>query len=389
MIAAGVAAISVFEGFSRQQTEQLRAGLVFIEGGHIRIANQKSWDQETTRLSEIILPNTKKLIADLASIPQVRKVGGRINFFGLMRTTEQSLTVQGMAIDDNLREGLFESIGSKEDTGAGQYLSGDNNPYRVVLGIGLSKQLQTTVGSLVSIVANTRGGAINVIDAEVSGIFKTNIAEYDNSTFYIPLKAAEVLLNTDQAESVSVTLKDFNATREVYENIAGLLLKKEYAGARVKTMQEFSKIFRDVEGFFSGYNWIVNIMVSILVFLGILNTVGMSIYERAGEMGTLQALGESRHQIVQQFALEGAMLGFFGITFGVIFGIAIGIIVNHSYLFLKLPGTTTPVPLQIFLGPEVYLHPIVLSVIATTLSALIPAFRISRLPIVEALRRKI
>ena len=50
--------------------------------------------------------------------------------------------------------------------------------------------------------------------------------------------------------------------------------------------------------------------------LGVLNTIGMSIMERAGEIGTLRALGDTERAILGQFTLEGFLLGVVGALAG-------------------------------------------------------------------------
>src|SRR5207249_12112519 len=61
-------------------------------------------------------------------------------------------------------------------------------------------------------------------------------------------------------------------------------------------------------------------IIVVIIVLSITNILVMNVFERTGKIGTLLAIGSKRRKILQQFAIEGLLLGLAG---GVL-GLAIG-----------------------------------------------------------------
>ncbi len=132
---------------------------------------------------------------------------------------------------------------------------------------------------------------------------------------------------------------------------------------------------------------IVKVIISIIVILSIVNSMTMSIYERTREIGTIMAIGTLRRNVLRMFLLEGLILGLIGGTFGVITGIAIGSVI--SYVGIPMPpppASTRSFIAQVDIIPSILLFAFSISVASAVLASIYPAFRASRLRIVDALR---
>ena len=125
------------------------------------------------------------------------------------------------------------------------------------------------------------------------------------------------------------------------------------------------------------------------MFLGILNTVSMTVVERTGEIGTLRALGESRKKIVTQFLLESVMLSFIGIVSGILFSLFMIQVVEYSKIMTEMPGASTPFQIKIYFMMSSVIYASFLASATTIIATLIPAMRSSKMDIVEALRKNI
>jgi hypothetical protein len=68
---------------------------------------------------------------------------------------------------------------------------------------------------------------------------------------------------------------------------------------------------------------VLTMLLFVLAFLGISNTILMSVLERTKEIGMMRALGMTDNQLVQVYMLEAGFLGLLGAIFGIILGCAI------------------------------------------------------------------
>jgi putative ABC transport system permease protein len=132
----------------------------------------------------------------------------------------------------------------------------------------------------------------------------------------------------------------------------------------------------------------LTVIVSVIVVLGIANTMTMAVFERTREIGTIMALGARRRRVVGMFVVEGAFLG----VVGGLLGLAVGVVLARAISAYGIqmpppPGSTRGFVAEILLVPEIFARAFVLSVATAIASSLYPAWRASRLDVVEALRQ--
>jgi putative ABC transport system permease protein len=148
-------------------------------------------------------------------------------------------------------------------------------------------------------------------------------------------------------------------------------------------------MYRQVQAFFAVQDTMVEFIFALLIFFGLMNTIGASIFERTGEIGTLRALGDTESDVLKIFLCEiffQALLGlliFVPITFFVIQ------LVNAVSFPITMPLATEPMPLR--LEPQWYhfLRSGFIVLMAALIAGWIPARRGSKISIVEALRKNI
>ena len=130
--------------------------------------------------------------------------------------------------------------------------------------------------------------------------------------------------------------------------------------------------------------------ILVMVLLSVANAVNMSVLERVGEFGTMRALGNRRNDIARLVLTESVILATFGAAIGVVAGVALALIISAV-------GIPMPPPPNANLGYTGHIR-IVASVVgsaiviafAATVVACVPAaVRVSRISIVEALRRNV
>lgn len=136
----------------------------------------------------------------------------------------------------------------------------------------------------------------------------------------------------------------------------------------------------------------LNLFALIALFVagvGITNTLVTSVIERTKEIGILRAVGATRGQIVSLFLLEGAIIGLLGAAFGLAlaWGLTLwadewvkGLIAGQMDGQKMLSTTIFVFPLWLWAGAVLF------AVGVTTLAAVYPARRASRIHPIEALR---
>jgi ABC-type lipoprotein release transport system permease subunit len=147
----------------------------------------------------------------------------------------------------------------------------------------------------------------------------------------------------------------------------------------------------------AGDNWITRIMVIILFilsFLGIANTMLLAILERTKEIGMMRAQGMTDGQLVLTYMLEAGMVGFFGAVCGVIIGCLVNIPmvmhgIDYSEMVQAMGGdlgyrvngvyrSAWNVPVIIATG--------IIAVVLSSVTAFFPTRRALEMPITESLR---
>ena len=116
------------------------------------------------------------------------------------------------------------------------------------------------------------------------------------------------------------------------------------------------------------------------------NTIAMSTFERTREIGTLMAVGTTRMQIWRMFFAEGMLLGLLGGILGLTAGALLALVINNGNVMLPPPpGYTVGYRLQILLQPPVMVTAFLIALVTSTLSSIVPAFKASRMKVVDAL----
>jgi putative ABC transport system permease protein len=114
-----------------------------------------------------------------------------------------------------------------------------------------------------------------------------------------------------------------------------------------------------------------------IAFVGIVNTMLMSVTERYIEFGVLKANGWSNGDVLRLIACESALLGFTGGVAGSFIGWIATLVINARW----------PTRIHLFASPELLLFSLCFSTVLGVLGGLYPALRASRMMPMDAIRR--
>ena len=139
-------------------------------------------------------------------------------------------------------------------------------------------------------------------------------------------------------------------------------------------------------------NYVFLLVIYIAVAFGIANTMIMSVFERVRELGILKAIGTRPGQLFNMVILESVMLAMIGMGLGgAVSGLTVWVWAKRGLDLSIFAEGMEAMGLGTVLYPVLTLENIVFSVagafIIAIVSAFYPAYRASRLLVVQALQR--
>ncbi|HUH08384.1 MAG TPA: FtsX-like permease family protein [Egibacteraceae bacterium] len=122
----------------------------------------------------------------------------------------------------------------------------------------------------------------------------------------------------------------------------------------------------------------VLLALSILIALfGIVNTLGLSIYERIRELGLLRAVGMSRRQVRTMVRWEAVLIAVLGAVLGLLVGVVFAWMLTRALADQGITQFAVP-------GGQLAIA-VILAALAGVLAAIVPARRASRIKMLEAI----
>jgi putative ABC transport system permease protein len=265
--------------------------------------------------------------------------------------------------------------------GRGLSSSSDNE---VVLGQGLAENLGAKVGDTVVLLANTPRGGINAVEAVMTGSFSSITKAYDDVVVRLPLTLAHRLLRVQGSTRWVVLLKDTDETQEAVRSLKANLPPNEFS---VTAWSELADFYNKTAALFSKQVGMLKLIIFLVVVLAISNSMTIAIVERTTEIGTAFALGATSKVVMRRFLVEGCMLGAIGTAIGLIVGIAAARLISRVGIPMPPPpGMGRGFVAEILLTPGLVLEAALIVMVCSLLAAVVPAWRASKLTIVDAIR---
>lgn len=312
-------------------------------------------------------------------------VAPRILFGGMISRGDASTMVIAQSIDPAVeyavtprkRDVISQGHGLEPGDSAG-----------IVLAEGLAGALNATLGDTVTILTNTKSGAMNAADFTVVGLMAPSSPFENKRAAVVQLADAQTLLGMrGQVTEFALRLpsdasnEDTDAART---KLAALLASR--GKFEVHTWRDLMPQINDIIKTQDAVLALVIAVLFFIVLVGIVNTMLMSVFERVREVGTLMAMGMRGHQVVTMFIFEALTLGVIGAAAGAVAGMAIVALLNRAGLQMAPPGATIKMVLLVVL-PQIYpLKAMGIAVLSALLAAVYPAWQASKLKPIDAIR---
>lgn len=380
-ITVGVAGLILSGGFVHDLIYQLGEALIHSQSGHLQIARQGYFEKGSRSPGKYLIRPEEASRLNAGSIGGVDEAMRRISFSGLASNGRSSYPIAGEGIEVEPEAKLGTLLRMTE----GRALQAKDR-YGAMIGAGVARALGVRAGSGISIVAPTVDEAMNTLELEVIGVFESFSRDYDERVIKIPLAAAQELLDTQGFNVLVLLLRDTAGTaaaaREAQARVEG------GTGLEVRTWDWLNDFYWKAVALYDRQFGVLRLVVLVMVVLAIAGAINVAVLERAGEFGTMRALGNRSRDVFRLVIIEGAVLGVLGALAGGVLGAGAALVISQIGIPMPPPpNSNLEFTARISVVPSVIAGSMLVGLAATLLASLAPAVRMARLPVVEALRR--
>ena len=381
-VAVGTGAFVIASGYAQWMFLDFREASIQSQYAHLQITRPGFHEGGRADPFRFLLPADAAL-ERFRGLPHVQRITPRLMLAGLASRGETTVSFIAEGIDPARDQDGDRSL---------RILSGRSLAHglapatlgEVMLGQGLARSLGASPGDRLVLLVNTPRGGMNATDAVVAGIFASVSRAYDDSALLLPISLARRLLRVDGAHVWRVTLDDTDNT----DGVARQLRQDERTRSlEVRTWDQLAEFYTRSVKLLSDQLDVVRWIVVAIILLGIGNTMTMSVLERTREIGTSMALGVTRRRVLGQFLTEGALLGVAGGAVGLALALLVSGVLALAHIAMPAPpGLARGYEAQVLLTWPLVADGLLLAVLTTTLASIYPAWRASRMSIVDALR---
>lgn len=381
-IVTGVVSLILSGGFVEDSFVELREATIHSRIGHLQIFKNGYLEYGQRDVAQYSIDQPKIVVTAIKNIPHVQSVMTRISFSGLANNGRADMPVIGEGIEPD-KEAL---LGTATTVIAGRALK-NSDTFGIFIGEGVASSLRLKPGSFISLMVNTQEGALNTMEYEVIGVFRSISKDYDDRAVRIPFAAAQELLYTQSVQSVVVLLDNTSATEAALSLIKD---KLKPLGYEVKSWYELADFYKKTEALYRRQFGALQCIILVMLVLSVASTINMVVYERTGEFGTLLAVGLRRRQILNLILTENLLLGLLGGLLGIVFGVALASLISNVGIAMPPPpGSNRAYTATIRIVPWILLAAALMGAFAALVAAILPARRASKLTVVDALRQNI
>jgi putative ABC transport system permease protein len=379
-IAFGVAALIVTGGFVQDIYVKLAEALIRSQSGHLQIARGSYFEEGSRSPEKNLLRDPAAVAAAVARAEPGASSMTRLSFSGLLNNGRTDFPIVGEGVEPAKEAGGASQVKMV----AGRPLAPDDQ-FAMVVGQGLAEALRLTPGDRANLIVSSVDGAMNTLDFEIVGVSQSFSKDYDARAVRVPLAAAQELLNTPGGNVVVVLLP---ATRDTERVAIALAADLNARGLAIRTWEELNDFYRSTVELYERQFLVLRLIVLVMVMLAVANAVNMTVFERAGEFGTVRALGRRSRQVFALVMTEALILGALGALVGVVAGLLVAVVASAIGIPMPPPpNSELGYTAQIEIVPSNVLGAFAVGIIATALAGIVPALRVARMPVVEALRQ--
>ncbi|MDQ2190736.1 MULTISPECIES: ABC transporter permease [unclassified Vibrio] len=358
IITIAVFALTSAGGFGLYTYQALRESTA-RDTGHLTLSQPGFFEQDEESPLANGIADSALIVERLIDDKRIRGIQPRIEFSGLVSNGSKSTIFVGSGV--NHKE--FDMKGPFLDVRQGKTLSNIDSPRfdasepEVMLAVDLAKNLNVSIGDWVTLLTSTADGALNAVDFKVHGIYSTGVPELDKRQLYLHIQSASELLASNKVSTLSLFLfrtEQTESMRHWVENKLSLMSLRQ--AIQVTPWQQRAFFYQKVKDLYDRIFGIMGLVMGLVVFVALFNTLTMSVTERTREIGTLSALGTYPNEIVASFIREAVLLAILGTLVGAAFNALTSVLLMVVDVQMPPPpGRTEGYPLHIYFSWELVL----------------------------------
>jgi lipoprotein-releasing system permease protein len=375
-VAALISVLSIFNGFQNLTKAQ------FIGfDPHIRITSDKG----------IWMNTDKDLLNKLADMDEIKIITSTIQG-RVVGINETELQVFSIVTLPNENAEFIEGVRKSTIFGNFALTTPDGFP-AIVLGNALADRLRILPGDTLrlvspkmieqSIVSFQRQREVRAV---VSGIFNSNIKDYDIMYGFASDTLGKLLLNPKQQyiSSIDIKLNNIENLYNLQSQIKNIVNNNEL---KVLTWQELNPDLFNIMRFerFATFS-----ILSIIIFLAVFNvlvSLSMTVVEKRQDIGILKAVGANNKLIRNIFLFEGFIIGLVSTFSGTILGLFV-CYGQINFKWFKIDSSKfiiDAIPVDVVTNDVILVA--AFSMLLTSIATIYPAFRAASTPVIEAIRK--
>jgi putative ABC transport system permease protein len=282
-------------------------------------------------------PKIYKTVNDIARVEEVLSGQDTVKSFSprvfapaLAYAENKTSPVQVLGVDTE-REPNTSRLKDKVQEGTYFDSAPDQDGYfKAMIGRGIADTLNLGIGDEIILISQGADGSI-ANDIFIVSAIVGNKTSYDRLGVYLPLGAAQMFLSLGKnVHEYAILVTDEDNNEAIALTLQSLLPELTVSPWQVVEESFYNTMQSDKQG-----NHFTMGIIIFIVFIGVLNTVLMSVLERTREFGVLRAIGSRPVEIIKMIFLETNMLA--GISVAIGFVLSIPLILWFTYVGILLP----------------------------------------------------
>ena len=391
-VMALIVVIAVMSGFSKDLRDKILGTNSHVVVSNMNRAMVENYDD--------IIKKVRSVEGVIAAAPfimnQVMLINGDRVSGVVVRGIDPEKEETVSDLGKNMVSGTVTHLKTKSSFSGDIKVRGKKNRAGIILGKELLRRLGVGVGDIVSMVSPvSRVTPVGLIPRmklfKVVGVFESGMYEYDANLSFILLKSAQKFFSMKNGVSgIEVRVADI----EQAGNIASVIQNKLGFPYLVRDWMRMNRNLFSALKLEKIVMFIILILIIFVAAFNIVSTLFMLVMEKAKEIAILKSMGASCSSVMKIYSYQGLVIGLVGTFLGCATGFVIVPNLNEIVSFIESIFGIVAFPSDVYYLDRLpskiqYMDSfliIIFSVVICLVASLYPAWRASKLDLVDGLR---
>lgn len=339
--------------------------------------------------------NYNEIIKTLEGISEIKNANPLVESQAMVSANGKAVggLVRGINLDDLKKKNLITQniINGNLDN-----LKNRNN---IIVGSGLARNLRLDIGDPIKIISSETNSTIlgsipRMKTYKLAGVFESGMYEYDATTIFLPLEAAQIHFRyKNSVSAIEIFGFDTNQTDDLSQKITQII-NNQFPDLYLRDWQQANASFIDALKVERTVMFLILTLIIIVAAFNIISSLIMLVGDKKKNVACLRTMGISKSSIMRIFLICGLSIGFAGTIFGLIIGVVFSANINSIKHFLEGLSDTalfnpaiyflSQLPSKIFISDVAII--VGMALILSFLATIYPAYKASKANPADILR---